>query len=241
MSVISDDGLAKFMGEPLKLRGTAGIDEAGRGPMLGPMVICGLRFDTDSSEFFSSLGIKDSKLLTPKKREGVFEAILEESAGCAIREISAQTIDTERARGISLNEIELEAFVDITRELLASVVYVDAADVKAERFGSQIAERSGLLPQGLKVVSEHRADLTYPIVSAASIIAKVTRDRNIERLHEVHGDFGSGYPSDSKTVQFMKQIVIEGGEMPSFVRRSWESVRRLIEEYQTEQTSLDSF
>lgn len=225
----------------MKLTGTAGIDEAGRGPMIGPMVICGLRFDTDPAEFFETLGIKDSKLLSPKKRESMFDAILKACSKHEIREISAQSIDEQRGRGTSLNEIELNAFTDITKSLKPITVYVDAADVKADRFGTQIAERSRLTPHGLTVISEHRADLTYPIVSAASIIAKVTRDRAIEQFHVVYGSFGSGYPSDPKTVAFVRQLIIEGEDLPPIVRRSWESVRRLLAEYDTEQTSLDSF
>ena len=225
----------------MKLTGTAGIDEAGRGPMIGPMVICGLRFDINPAMFFETLGIKDSKLLSPKRREGMFDAILDACSEHEIREIPAQSIDEQRGWGTSLNEIELRSFIDITKSLKPKTVYVDAADVKADRFGTQISERSGLASHGLMVISEHRADLTYPIVSAASIIAKVTRDRAIEKFHEVYGDFGSGYPSDPKTVAFVKQLIIEGEDLPPIVRRSWESVRRLLDEYESEQTSLDSF
>ncbi|MHA1768350.1 MAG: ribonuclease HII [Candidatus Thorarchaeota archaeon] len=223
------------------LHGTAGIDEAGRGPMIGPMIVCGLRFDSDPHEVLNALGVRDSKQLSSKRRESIFSAILSACSKSEVRTITARVIDAERERGTSLNEIELREFVHITQALRPSVVYVDAADVKADRFGERILQRSGLAEEGLRVISEHRADLTYPIVSAASVVAKVTRDWIIEEYHAEFGDFGSGYPSDPKTVSFVKSLIVEGNKMPSIVRRSWESVKRLVRDYQTEQTRLDSF
>jgi ribonuclease HII len=86
-------------------------------------------------------------------------------------------------------------------------------------------------------VSEHKADSTYPIVSAASIIAKVQRDQAITRLHSRYGDFGSGYPSDPKTIEFVRNLVTSKQKLPSIIRHSWDSVRRIQEE--VEQTRLD--
>jgi ribonuclease HII len=87
------------------------------------------------------------------------------------------------------------------------------------------------------IVSEHKADSKYPIVSAASIIAKVQRDQAIARLHSRYGDFGSGYPSDLKTIGFVRNLVSSRKKLPPIIRHSWDSVRRIQEE--VEQTRLD--
>ncbi len=219
----------------------AGIDEAGRGPMIGPMVVCGLLFDEEPGTTLSEMGIRDSKLLTPKKREALYGDILAQAASSCVREVSAASIDELRGRGVSLNEVELLEFIAIAKKLKPLQLYVDAADVKAERFGAAIAERSKLESQGLVVVSEHRADLKYPVVSAASVIAKVHRDRSIARLHEEYGDFGSGYPADPKTVRFVEDLVARNEPLPPIVRRSWESVKRIETKLATGQDTLESY
>jgi ribonuclease HII len=225
---------------PRKLQGVAGIDEAGRGPMIGPMVVCGLLFNEDPTQTLRQLGIKDSKMLTPRKRESLYDEVLRLATKSSVREVSASKIDILRGRGVSLNEIELREFISITKALGPERVIVDAADVNAERFGVAIAERTRLRNLGLSVVSEHRADLTYPVVSAASVIAKVRRDRAIVQLHEEYGDFGSGYPADPRTVSFVKKIVRMREPLPPIVRRSWESVKRIESEFSHNQTTLDS-
>lgn len=218
----------------------AGIDEAGRGPMIGPMVVCGVVFDTESIQQLEALGVKDSKLLTPTRREELNERITDLAEKIVIKSIPAAEIDDTRKRGISLNEIELNAFVSIINELQPSEVFVDAADVDADRFGRQIMERCALAPD-CKVISEHRADITYPVVSAASILAKVERDRQVKELHAIHGDFGSGYPSDSISVQFIQSVVSDTGDVPNIVRRTWSPVQDIILEAKTKQSQLDSF
>ena len=113
--------------------------------------------------------------------------------------------------------------------------------MKAERFGLKIGELSGIASKGARIVSEHRADAKFPIVSAASIIAKVERDLTIERFHKKHGDFGSGYPNDPKTIKFVRDLVRNGEKLPSIIRKSWESVRKIVDAESTEQTKLGSF
>ncbi|MGV9170406.1 MAG: ribonuclease HII [Promethearchaeia archaeon] len=226
--------------EGMVLHRVAGVDEAGRGPMIGPMVICGVAFDTGDIQKLEALGVKDSKLLTPKRREELNQSISDLAEMIVIKLISAAEIDAARKRGTSLNDIELGAFVSIIGELQPSEVFVDAADVDADRFGRQIVERC-VLGSNCKVVSEHRADITYPVVSAASVLAKVERDRRVKELHAVHGDFGSGYPSDSVSVHFIQSVVAHTGDVPDIVRRTWSPVRKIILDANTKQSQLDSF
>ena len=222
------------------LRGIAGVDEAGRGPMIGPMVICGILVDSDRLHELVEIGAKDSKTLTHKRRIVLREQIEKIIAKVEIRFVSAADIDRLRKR-TTLNEIEVTEFASIAKALNPKEIYLDAADVIAERFGRKIGELSGIASKGAKIVSEHKADAKYPIVSAASIIAKVERDQAIERYHKKHGDFGSGYPNDPKTIKFVRNLVRDGKKLPPIIRKSWESVRKIVDEESTDQTKLESF
>lgn len=223
-----------------KLRGIAGVDEAGRGPMIGPMVICGILIDSDRLNELVEIGAKDSKTLTHKRRLVLKKQIEKITSKIEIRTVSAADIDRLRKR-TTLNEIEVAEFASIAKALNPKEIYLDAADVIAERFGSKIGELSGIASKGAKIVSEHKADAKYPIVSAASIIAKVERDLAIEKFHQKYGDFGSGYPNDPKTMKFVRNLVRNGEKLPIIIRKSWESVRKIIDAESTDQTTLESF
>ena len=221
-----------------KLRGIAGIDEAGRGPLIGPLVVCGVLFEQETIHDLNGLRVKDSKMLTLRRRTQLLEPIKGLASKIELRSISASEIDRLRGQKVNLNEIEVRAFVSIAKALKPSLLYLDAVDVKAQRFGIAVSERSGLSTLGCKVVSEHKADSKYPVVSAASIVAKVERDKAIKLLHEEFGDFGSGYPSDPKTIEFVRGFLSDTGELPNIVRHSWESVNRIRDELKAKQLRL---
>lgn len=221
------------------LHGIGGLDEAGRGPMIGPLVVCGLLIEPDELHRLENIGLKDSKVLSAKRRMELCEPIRELAVQVKFESLSARDIDESRKRGTNLNDMEVEAFSKIVRLLRPAEVFLDAADVKAERFGERVSKLSGLATEGIKVISEHKADAKYPIVSAASILAKVERDTRIEEFHQRYGDFGSGYPSDPKTVEFVRGMILDGKKLPPIVRQSWESVRRIYAEL--EQSDLTSF
>ena len=195
------------------LHGIAGIDEAGRGPMIGPMVICGVLIDSKKLPELEQIGARDSKTLSHSRRLKLKVKIEQVATRIEIRSVSAADIDRLRKR-TTLNEIEVAEFVSIAKALKPQKLYLDAVDVIAERFGEKIGNLSGLASKGAVIISEHKADSKYPIVSAASIIAKVERDRVISEYHKKYGDFGSGYPSDSKTVDFVKNLVRNNKELP---------------------------
>lgn len=220
------------------LKGIAGIDEAGRGPMIGPMVICGVLVDSERLPELVKIGARDSKTLSHSRRLKLKEKIELVAAKIEIRSVSAADIDRLRKR-TTLNEIEVKEFASIAKALRPQELYLDAADVKADRFGEKVGNLSGLASKVAVIVSEHKADSKYPIVSAASIIAKVERDHVISEYHKKYGDFGSGYPSDPKTIDFVKNLVRNGKELPPIIRKSWDSVRRILDEESTEQSTLD--
>jgi len=219
------------------LKGIAGIDEAGRGPMIGPMVICGVLIDSEKLPKLEKIGAKDSKTLSHSRRLKLKKQIENIASKIEIRTVSAAEIDRLRKR-TTLNEIEVAEFAFIAKKLKPKEIYLDAADVKADRFGEKIGRLSGLASKGALIVSKHKADSIYPIVSAASIIAKVERDSVISEFHKRYGDFGSGYPSDPKTVRFVSELVKSNKKLPPIVRKSWDSVRKILDEESSEQTTL---
>ena len=123
--------------------------------------------------------------------------------------------------------MEAKFVAKILDKLKPDVVYVDAPDTSPERFACQIIQN---LNQPIKIISEHKADQNYPIVSAASILAKQKRDEIIKNLHKIYGDFGSGYPSDPKTIKFLKKWIVRDGCNLPIIRRTWKTFKDLVSE-----------
>jgi len=208
------------------------------GPVIGPLVIAGVLTHDDQVEALKALGVKDSKLLSPRQREKLAEEIKKLAVKYEIVELSPAEIDKIVSTGKKfhrLNLLEAKAMAEVITRLKPEIAYVDASDVVAERFGSQIKE---MLLFPVTIISEHKADVTYPVVSAASIIAKVRRDKAIAQLHEKYGDFGSGYVTDSKTVTFLMDWIKRRGSYPDFVRKSWKPAKRMQEQAGRMQTHL---
>lgn len=216
----------------------AGIDEAGKGPVLGPMCVAGLLLDENKLERISRLGVKDSKKLAPKKRETLSVEIKKFADKIFILEVSPGQID-ELRKVITMNEIMVLCYARVLEELKPESAFVDAADVIAERFGENIMKKySG----DLNIISEHNADENYPIVSAASILAKVRRDELVRNLERTVGkEIGSGYPADPKTVRFLENWVKEHGMLPDFARSSWETSKNILEKSRMSQRSFADY
>ncbi len=216
----------------------AGVDEAGRGCVVGPLVVAGIAVKTENLQLLTELGVKDSKLLTAKKRENLYPEIIELTEKHHIIKLPPAQIDkvVQSSRILhKLNRLEAQTMAKILEVLRPDEAYVDAADVVAHRFGNHISE---CLKLKTRIVSEHKADRTYPIVSAASIIAKVERDGEIAKLRAKYGDFGSGYLTDDKTTIFLKRLLDENGNYPSFIRKSWKPAQRVKSEHGSLQQKL---
>jgi ribonuclease HII len=207
----------------------AGVDEAGRGCLIGPLIVAGLALEKEVIPQLSDLGVRDSKKLTPKRRQEIVDLIKDLAIGVSYFELQPRSIDLIVFRKImlrKLNYVEAMAMAKVIRELKPDEAYVDACDVNAERFGKIIAK---VLGRKLKIVSEHRADSTYLVVSAASILAKVRRDAIISELRDRYGDFNSGYPSDEQTITWLEEWLHNHDEYPDCVRLSWKPVKKTIE------------
>lgn len=199
-----------------------GVDEAGRGSVLGPMVIAGVIVPEKMEKVLERMGVKDSKRLAPNRRT-ILSRKLKKMFEYEIVVISALEIDKMRANGINLNDIEKNAMRDLIIRLNPEKAIVDAVDVKAERFQNYLCESTGV-----DVIAEHKADDKYIEVSAASIIAKAERDAQIAEINKEYiktGGIGSGYPSDPTTKEFLNNYTYD--EMPEFVRKSWATVSKL--------------
>ncbi|WP_287586405.1 ribonuclease HII [Candidatus Borrarchaeum sp.] len=198
-----------------------GIDEAGRGAVLGNLVIAGVSFKkTDINELIN-IGVKDSKKLTPKKREALFPEIMNLCKECKIIEVEPREIDDSVFDIKSnLNLLEIQKMGEIIDALKPSMVYIDAITSNPKKFTEMLKQH--LVYKNTTIIAENKADELYPMVAAASIIAKVTRDRAIEALRKESKfqDIGSGYPSDPQTISSLKDW-IKNRNIPFFVRKSW--------------------
>jgi ribonuclease HII len=191
--------------------------------VLGPLVVGAFCCSSDRLSELRETGVRDSKQLTPRRREEVYTLLANVGELRSIA-LLPRTIDRYVARG-GLNELELDSFVALVKELHPDVAYVDACDPNAERFGRRLAARAGI---GTRVVSRHKADRDFPVVSAASVVAKVRRDAALEELRTTAGEpVGSGYPSDPETQECVERHARDGGRVPLWMRRSWETVQRV--------------
>ena len=199
-----------------------GVDDAGRGSLVGPLVIAGVSINRSKIRKLSSMGIRDSKKLTPSAREKLYKKIIKFADNYYVAKIYPKTIDRSVNKH-KLNYLEAKYMAKVISKLKPNISYVDSCDVNPSRFGKEIAK----LSKTSKIRSYHHADSRFVIVSAASIIAKVNRDKSIARLRKEH-DLGSGYPSDSKTIDFVSDWIANGKAIPSFVRKSWKPVKTLL-------------
>lgn len=206
----------------------AGVDEAGRGAVIGPMVVAGVLVREGDLPRLVELGVRDSKKLTPAGRVRILEGVLRLAVRTAVLELQPAQID--RAVGVDrrlrgLNLLEADGFARVISELMPDVAYVDSPDPNSERFGRLVSSK---VPEGVIVISENRADETIPVVAAASILAKVRRDGAIRALRSMYGEIGSGYPSDPKTRAFLRNWVMTRGGLPRIARKSWSTSKKML-------------
>ncbi len=216
----------------------AGIDEAGKGPVLGPMCVAGVMMDEKKLDALSKIGVKDSKQLTAKKREALAVEIKKLADKYFILEVSPTQID-ELRKIMTMNEIMVVCYAKVLAELKPDRAFVDAADVIAARFGENIKKK---YCHEIEIISEHEADEKYPIVSAASILAKVQRDALVKALEKNVGvEIGSGYPADPKTIKFLETWIREHGTLPDFARSSWKTSKKMVEKINISQKKISEY
>ncbi len=186
-------------------------------------------------------------MLTPRKREFLYDEIISIADEVRSYSIGSEEIDQAIKSNVSLNQLEALNFARLIDSLKAEPnrVFLDSPDVISERFGMRVSlfssrnmhvkgikkkgqKNEGIIPADSKrisVIAEHKADSVYPVVSSASIIAKVTRDREIERITDHLGiDIGSGYPSDAQTIDAIKDN-LANEKFAKFIRQRWKTMQ----------------
>src|SRR3989344_1590877 len=203
---------------------TLGIDEAGRGPVLGPLVMAGVVLTESASEHLKKLGVKDSKLLTPEKRSELYGHILTEAHQHKIIILDPTTIDAALSSAkLNLNWLEAHNAAQIINELNAEHAIVDCPSPNIPAYRQYMLKL--LTNQSINLILEHKAEKHTP-VAAASILAKVTRDRIIDELKKQIGiDFGSGYMTDPLTQEFQKTNY---EKHHALFRKKWQSYKDAV-------------
>jgi len=203
------------------MKSILGIDEAGRGPVIGPMVIAGYCIEEEKIELLKSLGVRDSKELTRKQRENIYNEIIKLTDKYKYIIIDPKTIDYYVYRN-GLNYLEFENMIKIIEEIKPDKVIIDSPIVNTKKVIEYIKNN---LKINVEIIAENKADKKYPVVSAASIIAKVIRDREIDKIREkLNLDIGSGYPSDEKTIEVLKK---DYDKIKDYIRESWMTIKRI--------------
>lgn len=195
-----------------------GIDEAGRGPVIGDLVLCGVAIEEDNLNRLKELGVKDSKLLTPKMREELFPKIKKTVDKYVIIQVKPKEIDEALdSEHLNLNWLEAHKTAEILNKIKPDSAIIDCPSPNIKKYESYL--RNLLDNKKMALVLSHKAE-KYEVVAAASILAKVTRDKEIEKLKKKYGDFGPGYPSNPITQKFLKE---NWEKYPEIFRRTWVS------------------
>jgi ribonuclease HII len=205
-----------------------GVDDAGRGPVIGPLVIAGVIIEEENLERLKTLGVKDSKQLLSSVRTRLSKEIPSIVDDYHVLEIGSEELDmiVNRAPKFQrLNMLEAKVMAQVIEKLKPQLAYVDSSDTRTERFKNNILDCLSFTP---RIISEHKADVNYPIVSAASIMAKVHRDSRIEEIKKEYGEVGSGYAHDVVTIKFLRDYYSDHGDFPPIVRRSWKTLGNIV-------------
>jgi len=205
-----------------------GVDEAGRGPVLGPLVMAALAFKEENIQKLEWLGVKDSKLLSSEIREELFERIHELAHDFRIEVIEPDAIDLSlKEENTNLNWLEADTSARMVSELKPDKIIIDCPSVNIAAYKDYFLSKLSPETRKAELLVEHKADFNYVVVGAASIIAKVIRDRSIDSLKsEIGIDFGSGYMSDPKTQEFLDKY---HEKYPELFRRRWQSYKDAVE------------
>ncbi|MBN1793306.1 ribonuclease HII [Candidatus Woesearchaeota archaeon] len=216
----------------------AGIDEAGRGPVIGPIVMAIAVIDEKDLPELEKIGVKDSKLITPANRERMIGQI---KRICKYEIIAVGPADIDSAvesETTNLNWLEADVgakLINNQQKNGVEKVFVDCPSANPKAYTDYLRQKLSYKP---KLVVEHKADYKYLIVGAASILAKVTRDHAIEELKKKHNvNFGSGYPADPVTAQFVKDKY----DKYDFFRKSWGTWKTAAKKAESKQKTLSGF
>jgi ribonuclease HII len=201
-----------------------GVDDAGRGPVIGPMILAGVLIDDKQEKELKQLGVKDSKELTPRRREFLAEKIKENIKSFELVVISPEEIEKGQEQGVKLNEIEAIACAKIINKLNKTEekirVVLDCPSTSLVKWKDYLIMKIKEL-SNLEILCEHKADRNHVAVSAASILAKSQREKEMNKLRKKYGEeIGSGYTSDPATQRFLQKYA-EKYSKDGIFRKTW--------------------
>ncbi|MCS7108160.1 MAG: ribonuclease HII [Sulfolobales archaeon] len=210
-----------------------GIDEAGRGPLIGDMFVAAVGLHSNDLKVLEDAGVDDSKRLSPSLRFKLFNIIIGYSRYIFIKRFTPDVIDSN-----NINSLFIDALISAIKTAYAlgfkpSIIYVDSTSNREKIINCL----QNVVCDGTTLVVEYKADQKYIAVAAASIIAKVLRDSYISHLRGIYGDFGSGYPSDPTTIEWVEDYFRSSKALPPIVRKSWRTVKR----FRGSQKSLEDY
>jgi len=209
-----------------------GIDEAGRGPVLGPMILAGIMIEEGKEEMLGE--VKDSKFLYHSKRIKLAKHLKENFKYKIIKVEPKEIDDALNSKDLNLNWLEAHKQAEIINSLKPNVAIVDAPSINAFKFKQYL--KNLLQDKNIKLIVEHKADANYPICSAASIIAKVKREDEMKKIRKKYGNCGPGYPSNQTTQDFVRK---HGKKYPEIMRKTWATYKRYHKE--KEQKGLQDY
>lgn len=208
-----------------------GIDDAGRGPVIGPMVLAGCLIDKKTAKEFEKLGVTDSKKLTAKRREFLAEIIKEKAETFEIVLSSPREIDLTSSKGINLNALEAIKTAEIINKINKGYkmkVVVDCPAVSILKWQDYLKTKIKNL-SNLEISCEHKADQNHISVSAASILAKSIREKEMDKLREKYGpEIGSGYTSDTLSRKFLEKN-LKKCDNDGIFRKTWATWKKANE------------
>ncbi|HOW36638.1 MAG TPA: ribonuclease HII [Candidatus Pacearchaeota archaeon] len=217
-----------------------GVDEAGKGPVVGPMVVAGCLIESDCEKELKELGVKDSKKLSQKQREALEKEIKKRAFAFETRKVYPEEIDRKNQEGVNLNELESRVITEVILKLVDSEkikdnpkisrdskiqIVIDCPSAGIEKWQNQLVEKlvqKKVNVKNLSFVCENKADTNHVVVSAASILAKCVREKEMDILKEKYPGIGSGYPSDPNTKKFLQENIKKYNNHGIF-RKSWET------------------
>jgi len=200
-----------------------GIDEAGRGPVIGPLVMAGVMINEGEEDLIE--GVKDSKLLSHGKRMELDKKIREnENIDFKVIEVSPKEIDEALANpDLNLNWLEAYKQAEIINELRPDVAIIDCPSPNCPAYEKYLREL--LDDKEIKLIVEHKADMNYPTCAAGSILAKVMREKRMDEIKEKYGDTGPGYPANQVTRKFVAE---NWDKYPEIFRKSWATYKKIV-------------
>jgi ribonuclease HII len=225
LNLRSNVGIKNLEGKAID-RLIGGVDEAGRGALVGPLIVAGISIKSSRLHELVKIGIKDSKMLSPKQRRSLVPKLVDQVEFICICKLTPTDVD----RGVinsSLNLLEAQAMAVVIENIFPDTVFIDSCDVNPIRYRKSVSEFV-CVNRPRRIISLHHAEDASIAVAGASIVAKVTRDYEMLRIRQEYGEMGSGYPSDKKTKKFVREWIEKNNTSRQFIRESWKPMKTLL-------------